>query len=390
MSIVLKNQTELDEDSSADLSLVSISPPDVENIIGYKYLKSMFPDVSDQRIHSVLDECDGINRCVDQLLNELAIAEELSTTIPLIKELENTELGLRDLKESIIKKRNSNSIELFKTCMKIDSSRTARTILSRYNNDLWESIFDVIRENEKLNNHLDDSISVQQNREILIREKIFNRDARYYSFDNELYLMMMNYFKNDITSVIYLTEVLLVENEFRDSRVKSMNFLDDTEPHSMLKKKNERTVEIEVGFQLVSKNKSKEKVNDSAKDISWSGEDKPRRQNSIRSEVNFDFVKDAINLDLHGFTKEDALRFAEIVTQKWWDTEIENRIIVGTISLNSKRIHCVQPLRIITGRGIHSSNGWSILKTGIRKHLERLKFIYEEALGSFLLNGKRC
>lgn len=93
-------------------------------------------------------------------------------------------------------------------------------------------------------------------------------------------------------------------------------------------------------------------------------------------------------LDLHGLTVEVAIDLVRRIVQEWWRSELDKREQLGKSTKYGKAIY-VEPLHIITGRGIHSSGGVSKLKTAVRHYLNTGKIIFDENSSSFTVQGKR-
>lgn len=93
-------------------------------------------------------------------------------------------------------------------------------------------------------------------------------------------------------------------------------------------------------------------------------------------------------LDFHLFLPEDA----ELITSRcldiWWKEEINQR------ELNAKRLTIskvvqLQPIKIITGRGLHSVGGIPKVRQRIKRFLTNKNFVFEEESSYFVVMGKR-
>jgi len=100
------------------------------------------------------------------------------------------------------------------------------------------------------------------------------------------------------------------------------------------------------------------------------------------------FVSDS-KLDLHGKTALEALALTKRVLDAWWQEEIEQRIEHGKLNLYGSSGVFVNNLLIVTGRGIHSANGVSIIRRYVKDHLVRNGYIFEEGIGNFEVQGLR-
>ena len=101
-------------------------------------------------------------------------------------------------------------------------------------------------------------------------------------------------------------------------------------------------------------------------------------------------VTDAHNsiLDLHNLTIDQALKTTQAALEEWWTFEEKERIIAGTFNRFGSKALFIEPLTVITGRGLHSSSGKPRLRTAIKKYLMQNKFVFSEQLSSFIVEGR--
>lgn len=92
-------------------------------------------------------------------------------------------------------------------------------------------------------------------------------------------------------------------------------------------------------------------------------------------------------VDLHGYLVGEAVQLAEREVKKWWNEEIRERQAHGILSKFGSRAAFVEPLDVITGRGLHSSGGPKLRKPVIQM-LNRLKFLYREEIGRVVVVGR--
>lgn len=93
-------------------------------------------------------------------------------------------------------------------------------------------------------------------------------------------------------------------------------------------------------------------------------------------------------LDLHGLTADAAVSLVARVTTEWWNQELEGRLSEGKRTY-TKKAEIMEPLRVVTGRGIHSREGYSKIKVQVGKYLNARGFVFEEDPGSYTVIGKR-
>ncbi|KAH3685515.1 hypothetical protein WICPIJ_003509 [Wickerhamomyces pijperi] len=93
-------------------------------------------------------------------------------------------------------------------------------------------------------------------------------------------------------------------------------------------------------------------------------------------------------LDLHKNTLRTIADITRDALPKWWEMEVEERIEKGIVDCGPKARH-VAPLRIITGRGIHSSDGFCKTKELVMSLLKKEGWIFTEGLGDVKVCGYR-
>lgn len=91
-------------------------------------------------------------------------------------------------------------------------------------------------------------------------------------------------------------------------------------------------------------------------------------------------------LDLHLLPVENALNATKRTLAEWWNEELSLRETNGV--KKSHNCSLVDPIKVLTGRGIHSKGGISRIKIAVRKFLEG-SYNYEEESSYFLVYGKR-
>ncbi|ODQ81234.1 hypothetical protein BABINDRAFT_165929 [Babjeviella inositovora NRRL Y-12698] len=95
-------------------------------------------------------------------------------------------------------------------------------------------------------------------------------------------------------------------------------------------------------------------------------------------------------VDLHGFNIDTAIATAEGCLEHWWSSEREQQEISGRFRATKvMKAEHVDPLVIITGRGIHSKGGYSRVRKEVKRILQERGFVFEESLSSFSVQGKR-
>lgn len=96
-----------------------------------------------------------------------------------------------------------------------------------------------------------------------------------------------------------------------------------------------------------------------------------------------------LSLDLHGLPVQSAKEATREVLSEWWAYETEQRHHHGQLSKYGATTVFAGPMRVITGKGIHSRNGISPVRVLIRQLLDRERYVYEDEGGCYTVYGKR-
>jgi hypothetical protein len=94
-------------------------------------------------------------------------------------------------------------------------------------------------------------------------------------------------------------------------------------------------------------------------------------------------------LDLHNLTVPIALEATGQALRDWWKDELDQRHVDGNLTKFGSRVQFVNPLNLVTGRGIHSQGGKAKIRIAVKKYLTRNNYVFEEYSGRFEIEGKR-
>lgn len=94
-------------------------------------------------------------------------------------------------------------------------------------------------------------------------------------------------------------------------------------------------------------------------------------------------------LDLHRLKVVHALQTTKQALSLWWNSEVELRINNGVLNKFGSKAEFAGTAVIITGRGLHSTSGISILRKEVLRHLKHNSYVFTENVGSFEVTGKR-
>ncbi|WEJ96778.1 hypothetical protein PSN45_004321 [Yamadazyma tenuis] len=95
------------------------------------------------------------------------------------------------------------------------------------------------------------------------------------------------------------------------------------------------------------------------------------------------------SIDLHMMGVSDAMQATTMALRDWWAQEQQERIEDGKLSHYGTKAQFVEPLRVVTGRGIHSAQGYSRIKVSVGKYLASHMYMYTEETWGYIILGKR-
>lgn len=104
--------------------------------------------------------------------------------------------------------------------------------------------------------------------------------------------------------------------------------------------------------------------------------------------TNGEFL-DSKRLDLHGLKSDTAMSLITTALKKWWNEELFQREGNATkaVHVQSLKAQFVSPLEIITGKGLHSESGKSVIKQRCKAYLQNNNYTFIENSGSFFVTG---
>lgn len=94
-------------------------------------------------------------------------------------------------------------------------------------------------------------------------------------------------------------------------------------------------------------------------------------------------------LDLHNLHLDDAIRLTKQAVGDWWRSEHVARVNEGRLHNYNRLAQFVDPIQIVTGRGIHSKGGISRIRIHVGKYLRDNQYIYDEETWGYIVRGKR-
>ena len=154
------------------------------------------------------------------------------------------------------------------------------------------------------------------------------------------------------------------------------------------------TIEFSLSTDTKKKSRKQYPSADLAKNFEKYSSKRRRSSSSLQpqyfanSEEISQYVSDS-KVDLHGKTALEALSLTKKVLTAWWQEEIDHRIEHGKLNLYGSSATFVDSLLIITGKGIHSVGGVSIIRRYVKEHLVRSGYLFEEGVGNFEVKGMK-
>lgn len=99
-------------------------------------------------------------------------------------------------------------------------------------------------------------------------------------------------------------------------------------------------------------------------------------------------VFQTFKMDFHGYTPQQAVNTLNRIITSWWHEELKQREL-NNINLQKQNVACLEPLKVITGRGIHSIGGKSPVRYQVKRYLDLNNYIYNEEPSYFEVHGKK-
>ncbi|CEP24958.1 CUE2 [Cyberlindnera jadinii] len=240
-----------------------------------------------------------------------------------------------------------------------------------------------------------------------LAELVFS-DEKLVTIHWNFYIKMLIFCRGDVSRVIRMA-IFLLENDAVELTT-HLRCVTETVPSSDTDKAHvmdyAKVAEQPAGqFQPVEKKLKNTRNRQALQSSNWTPHDGTqvgiRHNTGINpGDVGVDehqamLMKQAINnalktnkLDLHGFHMATVKKTVPLVLQHWWDEELRERGRHGTEGSTIKARH-VEPLTIVTGRGIHSDAGIPKLKKLVGRMLMSGPWQYDEESSYFVVYGNK-
>ncbi|KAH3899819.1 uncharacterized protein SCODWIG_03509 [Saccharomycodes ludwigii] len=112
------------------------------------------------------------------------------------------------------------------------------------------------------------------------------------------------------------------------------------------------------------------------------------REDYLKAKKMLETMFDTFKLDFHSFTSEETLSILEIALEMWWNEEMTQREL-DKCNLSLNKVQYVNPLTIVTGRGLHSIGGRPIIKIKVQKYLNTNGYVFEDGPSYYIVDGRR-
>ncbi|EGW32189.1 uncharacterized protein SPAPADRAFT_61273 [Spathaspora passalidarum NRRL Y-27907] len=93
-------------------------------------------------------------------------------------------------------------------------------------------------------------------------------------------------------------------------------------------------------------------------------------------------------VDLHMLRLTQAMTLTKMVLNHWWEEEMRYREQDGNLG-RFGHLAGTGAVTLITGRGIHSVGGVSVIRRFVKQYLTKNDYVFEEHSGKFEVKGKR-
>lgn len=231
------------------------------------------------------------------------------------------------------------------------------------------SINDMDDKNEDVVEH---DFKLTPEEEILIDTTIEN-NTMLNSINPQFLKKALDYYKGDKKKLLKLIQYIT------EAKATKLTFIT---------KSNNPTINIKDQFNIrttsVKSNSARTNNNDTIRsNLVVQGRENSRAAQDMLSNFFVDY-----KLDFHGFLPQEARKITDLCLTKWWNREMEEREMnKGKMSLTATQF--MHPVTIVTGRGIHSSGGFSKVRASILNYLQQNNYVFDENPSYFVVTGRK-
>lgn len=111
-------------------------------------------------------------------------------------------------------------------------------------------------------------------------------------------------------------------------------------------------------------------------------------KNRLTMDPQNDDVFQTFKIDFHGYSPKQAVTTLNQIMNSWWDEELKQREL-NNYNLRQRDVVCLEPLMVVTGRGIHSIGGKSPVRIQVKRYLQLNGYLFHEEPSYFQVYGKK-
>ncbi|CAN3376678.1 hypothetical protein DIURU_004465 [Diutina rugosa] len=112
-------------------------------------------------------------------------------------------------------------------------------------------------------------------------------------------------------------------------------------------------------------------------------------KNTPQMEQLINAFKRGSDLDLHGLRLAEAVDVTRKALTLWWQNELHSREQQGQLHKYGSKAQFAGSVKVITGRGLHSEGGVSVIRKAVDGLLRMGNYTFESQVGAFVVTGKR-
>lgn len=197
-------------------------------------------------------------------------------------------------------------------------------------------------------------------------QKLLNNNDSFKVINKQFIKNCANYFNGDLELCNNLLKLIINWN--CEALTFNINSIED-----------DSTIKNDNKFILTDslKKKRSKKLDDNLKQIHDSNVD------SLLTNLFIDY-----KLDFHGLLVQQALLILNKAMKKWWLEEMSQRELNNT-PIKLVKVKYVKNLKVTTGRGLHSQDGFSKIKLNVRKYLQLNQYQFWEEPSYFEIYGRK-
>lgn len=421
-----------------------VSDLDTVDMVKIKQLQELFPHKSESNLVHIVKShrMKSIELLVEQLVIEDTTGNQCTQELPLevyklyeilpylsLEEIQqeyvsndkNFELTVLKLSQSEDKSDTNNATKLARLCHQ--SEQVAAEYLESSDGDYTKALINLVLHEVNLQKP-EDTISPktfsrvqrhkakpntkpsyvfrQSNREVVELNQLYEDSDEMKLISKEFLQKLLISVKGDLNKLIEITG-LIFECQYQNLTFEEMwNLNDDKMKYSEVVSTSKKplnqvrltntTKNVKRVLPFISTSKGSRASSQSFSPITGQG---PISSNPISSNPTSSKAQVIQNyhstgrLDLHQLLVDEAMSISKQIINEWWQSEHVMRVNEGKLHKYGNLVMFVDPLQVVTGRGLHSSGGKPKIKLRVGKFLKENLYVYEEETWGYIISGKR-